>query len=180
MAIVVRSGVECSGFEWLGFKWRLLDGLWSGPKQAWRLLHLSLGICRGRRGYSHHHHHQHRYHYSHAKKPNNFQLTLSAFGHFRNSSMWPHRHQRHLLTAAATLCCLLAIIVQPALSDEPPILTSSSTPPSSAAVSAPGDLPQNLTVEAAATEALSDSSGKEVSPSLVKDFDRQWASLLTA
>ncbi|XP_033154908.1 uncharacterized protein LOC117137531 [Drosophila mauritiana] len=76
--------------------------------------------------------------------------------------MWPHRHQRHLLTAAATLCCLLAIIVQPALSDEPPILTSSSTPPSSAAASAPGDLPQNFTVEAAATEALSDSSGKEL------------------
>ncbi|KAI8037436.1 hypothetical protein M5D96_009573 [Drosophila gunungcola] len=48
------------------------------------------------------------------------QLTLSAFGHFRNSSMRPHRHQRHLLAAAATLCCLLAIIVQPVLSDDPP------------------------------------------------------------
>ncbi|XP_039482700.1 uncharacterized protein LOC120446013 [Drosophila santomea] len=74
--------------------------------------------------------------------------------------MWPHRHQRHLLTAAATLCCLVGIIVQPVLSDEPPIPTSSSTPPSSATAAA--DLPQNFTAEAAGTEALSDSSGKEL------------------
>ncbi|XP_017068654.2 uncharacterized protein LOC108106239, partial [Drosophila eugracilis] len=58
--------------------------------------------------------------------------------------MWPHRHQRHLLTAAATLCCLLAFIVQPALSDEPP----TSIP----------NLQQNSTEETTATEALSDSS----------------------
>nr|XP_017003195.2 uncharacterized protein LOC108061476 [Drosophila takahashii] len=60
--------------------------------------------------------------------------------------MWPHRHQRHLLTAAATLCCLLAILVQPALSDEPPTATSTSSGP------------QNSTDEATATEALSDGS----------------------
>nr|XP_036670066.1 uncharacterized protein LOC108019556 isoform X2 [Drosophila suzukii] len=74
--------------------------------------------------------------------------------------MWPHRHQRHLLTAAASLCCLLAIIVQPALSDEPPPPAPASPAP---------DLPQNSTEEATPTEALSDSSEKEAAGPLIRE-----------
>ncbi|XP_017051045.1 uncharacterized protein LOC108094782 [Drosophila ficusphila] len=80
--------------------------------------------------------------------------------------MWPHRHQRHLLTAAATLCCLLAISVQPTLSDEPP--STSPTP----AITSTFSRSQNSTEEEATpTEAPTDGGG-------VKELNKQAAGQL--